>query len=246
MRLCALPIVVVLISQALSFSQEQSLGDLARDTRARKSQLPHAAKVLNNDEGNEKPLSATDDPGDVLMKAELALLNGMPHRCRSEITNNSGPGSAETSVTEVAGRDRIHEIANQTRPDAVRVELIVVDNDGYRRKGNNPWEKLDATEVSRVRPPYNFQVGGKSRYDGWDVKLVGQEVIDGIPVFLYRFIYHTVNFDRSINALVGVNDGLLRKWDRLSVSREIESGPITTHETIFCTYGEPINIQLPK
>ena len=70
--------------------------------------------------------------------------------------------------------------------------------------------------------------------------------MDGTPVFLYRFVYHSTDFDRTINTSVGVNDGLLRKWNRLSVSRSGGSAPTITDETISCTYGDPINIQPPK
>src|SRR6267154_2593541 len=53
------------------------------------------------------PVEETDDPVKVVTEAWQAFIPDAGHTCHGELTNNSGPGSLETSLIEAQGQDRI-------------------------------------------------------------------------------------------------------------------------------------------
>ncbi len=75
-------------------AQDQSLGDVARESRAR-AQSAKPAKVLNDD-GDRPAITASDDPTTVINKAVAAMLHDTSHRCQKVITG-SAPGSITSS-----------------------------------------------------------------------------------------------------------------------------------------------------
>jgi hypothetical protein len=80
----ALTVAAVLIFAMFAPAQDQPMGDVARQARSAKSQVPHASKVVTNEDlGPELgPVSETDDPAKVVNKARRAWLADMPRTCR--------------------------------------------------------------------------------------------------------------------------------------------------------------------
>jgi hypothetical protein len=124
-----LTVVAVLISASLSSAQDQSMGDVARQARAAKSQAHRASKMVTNEDlGPELgPVSETDDPAKVVNKARHAWAADIPRTCREVVTNNSGPGSSAESLREIAAPDRGHIVVTwRAGTDPGRMDLIVI------------------------------------------------------------------------------------------------------------------------
>jgi hypothetical protein len=244
MRISALAIAASVVLGTLCFAQDRPLGDVARETRAQASQAPKATKVLNNEETNAQAVSASDDPLDVVTKAATALIRDTSHRCRKVASGNSGPrpGWDEVPVTEVAGVDRMRLVSEEPYTNHTQVETILIGNDSYRRTGTGPWEKLSAMEGTfsgRATPvPDELKFGYKSG----DLKLVGPQVIDGSPTFLYRATPHDIAIDRTIDIWIGSNDNLPRKTDMFTRDLSMKT---SWQETTSCTYGVDIKIEPP-
>jgi len=245
MRIRALIFVTVAVAVCCS-AQDRPLGDVARETREQTSQRPKAAKVLTNEETNAQAVSASDDPIDVITKAAAAFLHDTSHRCRKTSSGNSGPGWGDVTVTEVAGSDRTRIILDQSRPEQTHGETILIGKDGYRRMGNGPWQKLGAAEMSlygrwgqgTLTLPDQLKFGYKSG----DLKLVGPQVIDGVPTLLYRVVIHSTEIERTINIWVGSNDTLPRRTEMSTHDPRIGT---SWQETTSCSYGVDIKIEPP-
>lgn len=239
---------------SLSHAQEKPLGDVAREARTGKTPSAHPAKVITNEEDTPvKALTPADNPATVVSQAGLALLRDSGHRCSRETSGNSGPGWADTRVTEVAGRGRLHFIMNELRPTPKLAEFIIIGGDGYRRTGNGPWEKLSAQEMKLPQQGALAATSAASqlpdvlkfRYEGNDLKFVAPDQIDGVPTFLYQYSVHAGDMDRTIRIWIGVNDNLPRKTQMNTVTKESLSQPITWQESTSCAYGVTNKIDPP-
>ena len=106
---CAISVVAILvIASSCCSAQDKPLGDVAREARAQKPEADHAKKVFTNDDLSPQlvPVQETDDPVKVVSEAWRVFLADAGHTCHGELTNNSGPGSLETSLIEAQGQDR--------------------------------------------------------------------------------------------------------------------------------------------
>src|SRR5712692_6041137 len=134
----ATPVVaILLIASTFCSAQEKPIGDVAREARAQKSEAHHAKKVVTNDDlsSDRGPVQESDDPVTVVREAWRAFLADAGHTCHGELTNNSGPGSVETSLLEAQGQDRIHMVINGHGGPAGDSEVIFIGNDKYGRFG---------------------------------------------------------------------------------------------------------------
>jgi hypothetical protein len=245
LRISALAIAATVVLGASCFAQDQPLGDVARETRAQTSQRPKATRVLNNEETNAQAITASDDPLDVVNKAATALIHDTSHRCRKVASGNSGPrpGWDEVSVTEVAGGDRVRVVSEEPYTNHTQVETILIGNDGYRRTGNGPWTKLSAVEATffgRATLVLPDQV--KFGYKSGELKLIGPQVIDGSPAFLYRYTHQDIAIDRTIDIWIGSNDNLPRKTEMFTRDLRMKT---SWQEATSCTYGVDIKIEPP-
>lgn len=193
-------------------------------------------------------INSGDDPLDVVERARVALARDTSHRCRQEVSNNSGPGSFTVLIIEVAGPDRFHMVVEERRSQPSRKELIIVGDDSYLMTGSGPWikTKVDARLYHRST---NVQMPERSlldsQYKGWDLKLVGREVLDGAPVFQYQFTFKQSGFFRTITTWVGINDNLPRGIEIFTEDRSLGSVPVVTRDTTSCTYGTSFRIEPP-
>jgi len=223
-------------------AQDQSLGDVARESRARAAQ-PKPAKTLNSD-GPEAAVTASDDPLAVVTRSATAMLHDAPHRCETQSSGNSGPrpGWSEVAIIEIAGADRVHVIGEFTNPKR-RTETIFIGGEAYQKTDNGPWEKIDAMRGAQVNGgamtvPDELKFG----YKPGDLKLMGREVIGGVFTFHYRFQVRDSFIDRTVHIWVGAGDSLPRKAEM--VTHDLQS-KIDSYTSTDCTYGIEIKIEAP-
>ncbi len=239
---------VILLAASLSSAQDQSIGDVARQSRSEKSQAPHAAKVVTDEDIGPKvgPIAETDDPADVVNKAAQAFAAGMSHTCRHEVTNNSGPGSFAETITELAGPDRAHLINNQRGLANTHTEIIIISQQLYSRSGNGPWVKSTANVAPSLNPVPESLMG---HYSGGEVKFVRRDMVGGAIVFVYETKYHpggVSNRDRTINFWIGIKDGLLRRVEMVTSEATASFiAPTVDRDVTTCTYGPIPEIKPP-
>jgi hypothetical protein len=245
LRIVAMLALGTLCPASLCSAQDRPLGDVARETRAQVAQSPKPSKTLTIDESGAA-ISATDDPLDVVTKAAAAMLRDTsPLRCHQLGSGSSHPGLIQEMTTEFVGNDRIHLIGVQGNQS---IETILIGKDAYRKIGNAAWAKIDRMEfsmfgLSAFKLPDQLKFG----YKPGDLRLIGPEMIGGVPTLHYQSKVHDITLDRTIDIWVGVNDGLPRKTE---MSDEMTPNgrpqPKTSwDETTDCTYGIDIKIEAP-
>ncbi|MGO9088020.1 MAG: hypothetical protein ACLQBK_22615 [Candidatus Sulfotelmatobacter sp.] len=225
-------------------AQDQPLGDVARETRARTAQAPKPAKVLSNEETDGRAITASDDPVDVVTKAVAAMLRDTSHSCRKVVSGNA-PGLPLTRLIEIGGSDRLHMTVEQSSPQRILADLIVIGNDVYERTGG-PWQKANPQENAQYQAAFGLSSlipeELKFGYTRENLKLVGPMVIGGSAAFQYQFTSHDSESNRTINIWVGAGDYLPRRTEILTQSLRTK---INQHETTDCTYGTNITIEPP-
>jgi hypothetical protein len=253
MRLAALLFLTVLGSANSLAAQDEPLGDVAREARARKSQAQKPAKIITNDEMEGRagqPVSASDDPLTVVNRARTALLRDRLHVCRRETAGNSGPGWMDSRLIEVSGPDRKHILVNND-PKQGRSEYIIVAERVYFRSGNGPWERSwekrgwDESKLAQLLESMELPEVLKFGFGAGDLKLIRTESVDGAPAFLYQYSVHAGDMDRTISIWIGANDGLPRKTDMTTVTRSYGSAAVSWREAASCSYGGDVVIAAP-
>jgi hypothetical protein len=247
----ALVAASTLISAMLSSAQDAAIGDVARAARAERSQTPRAGKVVTDDDlaPQLQPVSATDDPKQVLERANHAWLTVLPRTCHNVGSSNNGPGSSDDILTETAAPDRGRIVMNlQGGLDPGRRELIVIGNDMYSRRGTGPWRK-DTAEGSLAGTVRMNRLPDELTYSYGTLKLIRRDVIEGSPTFQYEVKFHPggdETRERTIDFWVGANDNLLRRIDVLN--QEMPPSPqagIKRGGTTTCSYGPVPEIKPP-
>jgi hypothetical protein len=150
-----------LISGETLFAQDTPIGDVARQARAEKAQAAHAKKAVTDEDLGPQlaPVSETDDPAQVVNKARRAWMTDMPRSCREFSSNNSGPGSSNESLREMAAPDHTRIVVERrSGSDPGHTELIVIGSDMYSRKA------LDRGEKTRRLGSLDYRTGFRNRW----------------------------------------------------------------------------------
>jgi hypothetical protein len=242
-------VAIFLISPWSCAAQDKPIGDVASEARAQKSEAHHAKKLITDDDiGPDRgAVHETDDPVTVVREAWRAFLADAGHTCRAELTNNSGPGSVESTLLEAQGPDRIHMVIKGPYGPAGDSEVIVIGNDKYGRFGTRPWQK------------YTDYVPGEIPFarlsdivDDSGLKLVGRETIEGSLTFLYENKYHPggVNIRNTTDDVwIGATDHRLRKAQMLFTETNSIMASRTAlgirRYTVTCSYGPVPEIKPP-
>ena len=247
MRVALSLFLLALALAPISYSQEPSLGDIARSSRAHSSTSPQPPKVFSNEESGPSEIKDGEAPLDVFTRAALGLLHDASHRCQAESSGNSGPGWTKANTVEVAGSDRTH-IVMQDGSDGG--EWIVVGGDYYLKLPASSWQKMSAAEATasgrNPLPGALLPQEMEFHFEPGELKLVGNEVVAGVPVVLYRYTTHSSDFDRTVNYWIGKKDSLPRRIDMRTETRSWGVAPVVWQESISCTYGIEIKIEAPK
>ena len=237
---------ILLTASRFCSAQDKPIGDVAREARAQKSEH-HAKKVLTNDDlsPDQGPVQESDDPLTVVRGAWRNFLADAGHTCQGKLTNNSGPGSVETSLLEAQGQDRIHMVTHGPWGDS---ELIFIGNDKYGRLGARPWQKYANYYPGEIPFGRLSEIANDS-----GLKLVGRETIEGSLAFLYENTYHPggVSIRNTTDDIwIGANDHRIRKAQMLFT----ETPPFPTASraastvrryTLTCSYGPVAEIKPP-
>lgn len=239
---------VILLVTSLSSAQDQSIGDVARQSRAEKSQTQHAAKVVTDEDIGPKvgPIAESDDPANVVNKAAQAFAADMSHTCRHEVSNNSGPGSSAETITELAGPDRAHLINNQRGLANTHTEIIIIGQELYSRSGNGPWVKDTANAAPS---PNQVPESLMAHYSSGEIRLVRRDTVGGAIVLVYETEHHpggVSNRNRTINFWIGIKDGLLRRVEMVTSEATASFiAPTVDRDVTTCTYGPIPEIKPP-
>jgi hypothetical protein len=242
-------VAIFLISSWFCSAQDKPIGDVARDSQAQKSEAHHAKKLITDDDiGPDRGVvHETDDPVTVVREAWRAFLADGGHTCHGELTNNSGPGSVETSLLEAQGQDRIHMVIKGPYGPAGDSEAIVIGNDKYSRFGTQPWQKYAQYAPGEIPFARLSDIASDS-----GLKLVRRETIEGSPTFLYENQYHPggVNIRNTTDDIwIGANDHRLRKAQMLFTETHTIMATKTvlgiTRYTVTCSYGPVPEIKPP-
>jgi len=198
---------MMILWAALGVAQDQSLGDVARESRAR-AQGTKPAKVLNEDESEARPVTASDDPAAVINKAVAAMAHDTSHRCRKLITGNA-PGLPLSRTIEIAAVGRYRVSAEQgSRPLA---DLIMIGNDLYEKLGDGPWKKADEKDKAGFQLDLSGLVPDELKSSGGELKLIGPAAINGAATLQYQSTFRNSDVDRTTNLWIGAGDSLPRK-----------------------------------
>ncbi len=245
MRLVALAWILISLLPA-GQAQDQSLGNVARATRAREAKSPHAAKVFSNEDSGPQEIKDTDDPFDVYKRAGKSLLHDTMHRCVEESAGNSGPGWKKSSTFEVAAGDRMRMIAQE---GSSRMEWLLVGDTYYRKDDAGSWRKLSLAEeialAQRVFPGAGIPQELQFRFEDGELKRAGDQSIGGVPMVLYEYVAHGSDFDRRINLWIGRQNSLPYRMEMRTETRDSLMAPTKWQESVSCTYGVEISIVAP-
>ena len=149
-----IPLSVLWLALALispAFSQEPSLGDVARASRAKQAQEPKAAKVFSNEDNNPQAIKDGEEPLAVFQRASLGFQHDTAHRCQEQSAGNSGPGWRKSATYEVAAPDRMRFVTldGSSQNGSARGEWLLVGNAYYLKQDGSPWRKLtDPREIA--------------------------------------------------------------------------------------------------
>ena len=256
MRMAGLVLFAILLSGISSAAQEQSLGDIARAARNRKSEASHPAKIITNDElsgAPAEPVKATDDPAQVVSKARTALLRDTLHVCRSESAGNSGPGWVDSRFVEVGAADRKHFLSINrlpNDPNGERIEYIAIADKMYMKTGNGAWIRSgqsgwDERRLTLLLDSSAMPQALGFRFDAGTLKLIRTDTVDGGPAFLYQYSARTYDLDRTISIWIGANNGRLLRSEMQTAQRDSTGLGSSWKETATCSYGGNVNIEAP-
>jgi len=243
-RLLRIWLTVALISPALS--QEPSLGDVARASRAQQAQSPKPAKVYSNEDSNPQAIKDGEDPLAVFQRASLGFQHDTAHRCQEQSSGNSGPGWKKSATYEVAAADRMRVVALE---GSARVEWLLVGDSYYLKENGGSWRKLtDPREIRLGQIAFPGALIPQELWFGFqsgDLKSLGDQVVGGTRAVLYRYTTHSTDFDRTVDYWIGMQDSLPRRIEMRTESRSWGTAPIVWTESITCSYGVDIKIDPP-
>ena len=243
MRIMVASIFLVIVP--FGFCQDQSLGDLARATRNR-PKSGHAARVFSNEDNGPTEIKDGEDPLEVYKRARVGLLHDTAHRCQEESTGNSGPGWHKTETYEVAAADRMRMVAQE---GSARAEWLLVGDSYYVKQDAANWRKVTTPEelaqAQKIFPaaliPQELQFG----FQAGELKLLGEQMVNGRPAMEYQFVAHLSDMDRTVNLWMGKGDSLLYKTEMRTETRSFGSPPVIWQESTSCTYGIDVQIEPP-
>jgi len=243
MKFSGLTIAAMVLLGTHSFAQDQSLGDVARETRTR-IQNTKPTKTLSNEDSDAQAITFSDDPLKVISKAAEAMVRDNSHRCHQVSSGNFGPGWTRDVTTEFAAGDRMRSVGNQ---EDQWVETIIIGQDGYRRTGSAPWVRVNPGEMAWYHTwtnPATFKLPDELKfgYKTGDMKLIGSELIQGLSTLHYEFKLRDSLIDRTVDVWVGIGDTLPRKTEMMTYDLQMKT---SWHTTTECTYGVEIKIEPP-
>jgi outer membrane lipoprotein-sorting protein len=180
--------------------------------------------------GSAAGSSAT--PLESIMKSFRAQMDLKSYRMRMETTTEQT--GTKLVVAEFVAPDRLRWVTEGQ-------EMIVIGSVGYMRQGTI-WTKAPidvSTLISRIRDPKFIEEISKSA----DVKLLGTDVIDGVPVQVYQYTLRNApaGGEAISKSWVRVSDGLPLKVETEGDIEGVRSKTIVT----YSDFNTDIKIEPP-
>jgi len=194
-----------------------------------------AATAVPTKAPTASPLPA-GDPRDAILKAMKTQMGGKSYRVRQ--TSESSSGKTQ-SIVEFVPPDRYHITTNV---GTNTTEMIIAGKKAYQKIGDKWLDfPVDVGSFIQALTSAASEEAGKGISD---VKLVGPDVLDGVPTLVYTYNskakFGDIETSSSIKLWVAVSDGLPRK-----MIVEGEAMGIKSTTTQLIEYDPSIKIEAP-
>jgi hypothetical protein len=197
-----------------------------------------AAKPQNN---------AGQNPQAELVENMKAFLAEKSFRSRMEGKNSDGYEINGEMAFSAPDRYQINMNMNSSQ-QKIATEVILIGKESYMKMGNSGWQKVPADIGQFVRQIRDEQMLEWMK-DSADVKFVGTETIDGVPMNIYEYPVHTP----QMKGLKGTAKTWFSAIDKLPHKTESEGETMVGGKNIhtntvitYYDYGAPIEIERPK
>ena len=252
MRTTAVAVVLLIVLSIATYMRRPAPGTT---TTPANSAVAAAERQLAPDNRPDL-IRESDDPQTVVTNAEKAIRQvAQPYRCQFQSSTQSGPGSTENTILEVASPERYRELVRERsgREPVHEREVIMVLDDGYWRENSGPWQRVSPERMAFAKKygiPLPIMSGFGYRFDGSDgptaraaLKFGGRQILDGTPVFVYDFRAEAiVGEGKTLRYWIGTQDGLPHKTEEVQLSKDFGTARMVT----VCAYGHAIVIEPPK
>ena len=166
-----------------------------------------------------------------------------PKSYREHTMSSTSKGARKETTTEFIAPDRAHIINTQIEGQPhVTEETFVIGNQVFQKSSDGQWTKTSAEKGDT--PPSIEKKMIDEIMKSTDVKFVGMDPLDGVPMKLYQFT--TMNprgFQLTVTgkAWISNTDGILRK-----IETEGDSAGLKVKTTdVFSDYNSNIKIEAP-
>lgn len=196
------------------------------------------------------PARASSDPLEALKKAFTAQLAARSFRARMQY---SVANTGMHNDLEFVAPDRYHVtmMGPTIQGRGMKQEIIIVGKDTFTKIGDMPWQKTVmntaestlATTIGEMAEQFRTQDVSQRMTKYEDVKFVGQDVLDGQPVGVYKFKLEGTKGPSAGQIWISTADDLPRKIEHEASSRtNSDKGKLTI---TYYDYNATINIVPP-
>jgi len=172
--------------------------------------------------------SATDEAREAIIKAKLALRAVKSLRIRAEWHFGDQRGTSfhpTASLLEFVLPDRFRQVGKDE-------ETIRIGDAFYERRGDKPWKKITHEDSAIIRIPSPDADGAESIKRSKEVKFIGPDTLDNVPVLVYQYTVH----DASGKSLLSTNKIWIGAQDGLPHRTEIAISDMASVIKIVLTY----------
>jgi hypothetical protein len=162
------------------------------------------------------PVSASDQPVDVLMKAERAQQGAKSYRTHLEVRMN---GALEQSSNfEFVAPDRYHSSKVSVTGLQTNGETIIIGKDTWIKGSSGEWKKSPIDMSSGLAAVHSALK--EETMKGVEIRLVGPDTVDGTPTLVYTYTINTTSrsdddkkVNENIKVWISTTDGTIRKTE---------------------------------
>jgi hypothetical protein len=180
--------------------------------------------------------AAATDPKDAIAKSMRAIMAAKAYRVLQVVQTST---TTYTNTVEMIPPDRFHIVSGAT---AAGTEIIVVGKNSYQ-KVNGQWMTFPM-DIGSLVQSLSSQASDDAIAATSEQKLVGPDVLDGVPMLVYSYVskakFGDVETTGNVKVWIGVADGLPHKQ---VVEGEAMGYKSTT--TQYMTYDPTIKIEAP-
>jgi hypothetical protein len=161
------------------------------------------------------PVSTSDQPNDVMMKAVRAQQGAKSYRTHLEVRVNGA--LQQSSNFEFVAPDRYHAKASVTGLET-NVESITIGKDTWSKGSGGEWKKLKFDMSSALAAAQSAMK--EDTMKGVDIRFVGPDTVDGTSTLVYTYTIDTTSrsdddkkVKQNIKVWISTTDGTIRKTE---------------------------------